>query len=594
MALISLESVSKTFGDRELLQRVSMVVREGERIGLVGANGAGKTTLLKILAGIEEFEEGACKPRKDLRLGYLPQTPPMQNDQRARDVAREGLTGADESTEFVVEAMLDRVGITEPDKLCGNMSGGEQRRVAVARALLGDPELLLLDEPTNHLDAFVTDWLEQFLLSAGVPLVMVTHDRYFLDRVATRILELEQGSLFKYPGGYAEFLRLRGDRLDSARKSERTRRNLLRRESEWMRRGPQGRGTKAKARQGAFDVLATGRRDIPEPDLELVLPSGPHLGTKVIKTHRLKRSPVFECLDLEFIRGECVGIVGPNGAGKTTLLELIAGRLEPQAGRVEMGETVRLAYLDQQRRQLDPKRTVAQEIADEATTVRIGERTVRVESFLKTFLFSPTMFRTEVAKLSGGERNRVLLGKLLVQAGNVLLLDEPTNDLDLMTLRALEEALLGFPGTVLVVSHDRFFLDRVADRILYLDGSGRVRDHAGGITSLLAELRALRRPKRDAPKPGGTPVKNAKHTAKSKGPRRLSYNEKRELEALPDQIAGVEAELSQIDSDLAKPQVYTGDGAEVARLTARRAELTTSLATMYERWEALESIHSGS
>ena len=567
-----------------------MVVREGERVGLVGPNGAGKTTLLRILAGLEDIDDGVRKPRKDLRLGYLPQTPPMRAQQTAREVAREGL-GADAddpALEHRVEAMLDRVGVPDAGKRCGEMSGGEQRRVAVARALLGEPDLLLLDEPTNHLDAFVTDWLEKFLLGAGVPLVMVTHDRYFLDRVATRILELEGGDLVKYPGGYDEFLRLRSQRHDAARKAERTRQNLLRRESEWMRRGPQGRGTKAKARQKAFGDLSGSRRDIPEPDLELVLPSGPHLGTKVLKTHKLTRAPIFRDLDLEFTRGECVGVVGPNGAGKTTLLELLAGNLEPDSGRVETGETVRFAYLDQRRKKLNPERTVAQEIADEATTVRIGERTVRVESFLKTFLFSPTMFRTEVSKLSGGERNRVLLGKLLVQAGNVLLLDEPTNDLDLMTLRALEEALLGFPGTVIVVSHDRFFLDRVADRVLYLDGSGAVREHPGGATSLLDELRAQRRPKRDettAPK-----KKSGKPAApRSSEKRRLSYNEQRELAALPDEIGAAEEELATIDADLAKPEVYS-DGDRVATLTARRAELSETLTAKYARWEELEAV----
>ena len=579
MALVSLQGIEKGFGDGPLFRDVSMVIREGDRIGLVGPNGAGKSTLLKLIAGREEPDEGARTLRRGLHIAYLEQEPPLDGDVPVRTAIR----GASHAGEHEIESLAHALGL-DPDAPCMQLSGGERRRTALAHTLLDDPQLLLLDEPTNHLDAFVTAWLERRLLATKVPLVMVTHDRYFLDRIATRIIELDRGGLYKSDGGYGEFLRARAARVDAERKTESTRVNLLRREREWMRRGPQGRGTKAKARIRQYEALEDAAPALAPGDLDLLIPPGPHLGTKVIRLHEVcKEYCGLDKIDLEIGRGERVGIVGENGAGKTTLLRLCLGLLEPDAGRVEMGSTVKVAYVDQGRTELDANKSVIREIAGENVHVTIGERRVRIEGFLDRFLFPRAMHPVPVGDLSGGERNRVLLAKLLVEGGNVLALDEPTNDLDLQTLRALEEALLAFPGTVLVVSHDRWFLDRIATRILHVHEGG-VRDHPGDMSSLLDSLEAERRP---AAEPKAKRGRN-KPTAK-----KPSYREKKELEALPDRIATAEEELVRLDAALGDPDFYTKPEAHVREVTARRKELADAVERLYRRWEELDSASSG-
>ena len=570
MALVSLRGVSKAYGGRELFAGLSLSVLEGDRIGLVGANGAGKTTLLRILAGAEEADGGERIAPRDLRIAYLPQEPALDDDATVLDAVRGG------AAVHEAEAMVSRVGLANPGARCGTLSGGERRRVALAAVLLRDPGLLLLDEPTNHLDAFVTQWLEDLLLSIRVPLVMVTHDRYFLDRVASRIVELDRGALYLSEGGYDAFLERRIARLAAERRAESSRLNVLRREREWIRRGPKAQRTKDKARIKRFEELSAGGTAAVPEDLELHIPPGPHLGTKVFRLHGVTREPLFKDVDLEIGRGERVGIVGPNGAGKTTLLKIILGLLAPDRGRVETGETVAAAYVDQTREDLDPEKSVLREIAGEHGTVEIGGRTVRVETLLGRFLFDTAQFQTPVKKLSGGERNRVLLAKLLVQDGNVLVLDEPTNDLDLPTLRALEEALVAFRGTVLVVTHDRWFLDRVATRVLYLDGGGGVREWPGDMTGLLERLKEERAPRERKEK-----------TERPKAePRKLGYREQRELEGLPDRIAERQDEVARLDRQLADPATYARP--DVAEIVEKRAAAAAELERLYARWEELE------
>jgi len=570
MALVSLRNIRKAFGGRELFHDLSLSVRKDERIGLVGANGAGKTTLLRILAGAEQPDAGERIASRDLRIAYLAQEPELADALSLRDAVRGTAPG------HAAEAMLSRVGLPDPEARCGTLSGGERRRAAVARVLLQDPDLLLLDEPTNHLDAFVTQWLEDLLLGLRTPLVMVTHDRYFLDRVTSRILELDRGELFGSEGGYAAFLDRRVARLTAERRGEASRLNVLRRESAWMRRGPKARATKAKARIRQFEDLSAAGPAPVRGDLELTIPPGPYLGKKVFRLVGVTREPLFRDLDLQIGPRERIGIVGPNGAGKTTLLRVILGLLAPERGRVETGATVVPAYVDQTRADLDPEKSVLKEIAGEHGTVQIGPRTVRVESLLGSFLFEPAQFQTPVAKLSGGERNRVLLAKLLVKGGNVLVLDEPTNDLDLMTLSVLEEALIAFPGTVLVVTHDRYFLDRVATRVIHLDGQGGVREWPGDMSSLLEQLKSERAPR---------PKKEKPVRARPEGPRKLGYQEQRELDGLPDRIAGLEEQLAELDRRLADPAVYARP--DVGEVVARRNELADAVAKLYARWEQL-------
>ena len=630
MSLITLEDCWKSYGERALLRGVSLAIGEGERVGLLGLNGSGKSTLLRILAGAEEPESGSRVLRRGLTLGYLEQDPVLEPGQTARAAVREGLAARDRvlaelervhhelaeagaeaqrrllgrqagleeelerlgghDVEHRVEATLQSLGVTAFDSPCGRLSGGERRRVALARTLLARPELLLLDEPTNHLDALVTDWLEDWFLETRTPLLLVTHDRYFLDRVVDRIVELDRGELVSYAGGYGEYLEVRAARLESERRTEGARQNLLRRETLWMRRGPPARTTKAKARIRRYRELAGGARDEPPAELELVIPPGPRLGSRVLALRGVTKAfggrPVVPPLDLELEAGTRLGIVGPNGAGKTTLLKILLGELEPDAGTRRVGETVRFASIDQARSELDPDATVAEAVAGPSGVVRAGERTVRVEAFLDRLGFSAAAQRSRVAQLSGGEQNRVLLGRLLCAGGNVLVLDEPTNDLDLATLRALEEALLAFPGTVVVVSHDRWFLDRVAERVLLLDGRGGARLHHGDVSGLLAEL--AREPRPASPARGDARrTKAPAAPEKPAGPRRLAPWERRELDTLEAEIPAVEASLAELDERLSDPELYAGPRGAVEELTARRAELEADLARLYARWEGL-------
>jgi len=624
--LVTLRGIEKAFGGRELLRGVDLIVNERERIGLVGPNGSGKSTLLKIITGAVEADAGERALKRDARIGYLEQEPVLDASLTIREEIRKGLgdrerlllaldevhaaleAGGDaqkllhrqseldvalercggHDIEHKVKALCDSLGLPDPEAPCGPLSGGERRRVALAQLLLGEPDLLMLDEPTNHLDAIVTEWLEDTLLASRTSLIMVTHDRYFLDRIVDRIVEIDRGELFGYEGGYGSYLFHRAARLESERSSEETRRNLLRRETEWMRRGPPGRSTKAKARIARFHQLVDSKRETVPEAMVFSIPAGPALGKKVVRAMAATKSfgdrAVLPALDLDIERGERVGIVGPNGAGKTTLLRLMLGELEPDSGRVEIGTTVKFAQIDQRRSDLNPLRSVVREVGEGNTWVMVNDRQIRIEPFLDGFMFPRELFDTPIERLSGGEKNRVLLAKLLLKGGNVLVLDEPTNDLDLMTLRVLEEALIAFAGTVIVVSHDRWFLDRVATRIVYLDANGGIRLHPGSVSSLIERMkeeRASAKPRRE---------KRGDSRAVRKKARKITWKEQQELAALPDRIHDSEAELETIDAELADPGFYARPEAHVKERTARRKELADTMAKLYARWEELESI----
>ncbi|MBK8097002.1 MAG: ABC-F family ATP-binding cassette domain-containing protein [Planctomycetes bacterium] len=633
MALLTLEDIHYTVGDRYLLQGVSIVINEGDRLGLVGPNGAGKSTLLRILAGDLQPDRGQRTVRRDLAFAYLPQEPALDPDATIHQVVHGGLPGralvlheietlhgelaaADlpaerlerllrrqerleqrlaelggHDVEHKVAAVLDHLGLPDPQARCGNLSGGERRRTALARILVGAPELVLLDEPTNHLDAQVTQWLEDFLREQDTPLILVTHDRYFLDRLVDRVVEIEHGKLHEYEGGYRGFVVQRAERLEREHKTERSRLNLLRRETEWMKRGPPARTTKAKARIGRFDAIVAAAPPASSRDLAFAIPEGPRLGDRVLRLSgigkRFGARTVLQGLDLEIGSGERVGIIGPNGAGKTTLLKICQGLLAPDTGEVSLGSTVVFASIDQQRSDLDPDKTVLQEVAAGNDWIAVGDRTLRIETFLEQFLFPGERKHARIGTLSGGERNRVLLAKLLSRGGNVLVLDEPTNDLDLMSLRALEEALLAFSGSVLVVSHDRWFLDRIASRIVWFDGQGQARVHEGDLSLLLDRLANAAAA---APTPAAARPAKAAEPAAPKA-RKLSTREQQELAALPDQIAAAERELTEVDQALADPAIY-GPGARdrCDRLTRRRAALPDEITGLYARWEELEAI----
>ncbi len=589
MALLVLDDIHKAYPEQELLRGVSLVIEADTRIGIVGRNGTGKSTLMRIFAGVEEPDSGQRTLKSGLRVGHLIQEAPEYAG-RVRDAVR----GDGHAPDHRVEEFVSRVGLPDPDVLVSTLSGGERRRVSLARVLVEAPDLLLLDEPTNHLDAFVIDWLEDHLLKSRLPVVMVTHDRYFLDRVVDRVIEIDRGALHSYDGGYAGYLRGKAARAETDRKGEVARQGLLRRETDWMRRGPPARSTKAKARIARYHHLLDDAPEAPPGELAFAIPPGPRLGTRVVRARdlalRVADRTLVEGLDLDVGQGERLGIVGPNGAGKTTLLRAITGQRPPDAGTVDVGETVRLAAIDQQRADLDPKKTVVEEIGAAGDHVKIGERSVRLESFLDGFLFPGDRKHTRVERLSGGERNRVLLAKLLLKGGNVLVLDEPTNDLDLPTLRALEEALIAFEGSVVVVSHDRWFLDRVATEILHLDGLGRATRYGGGVSDLLERLSAERRESETA----SARSERARRTTKKPEPRarsrRLSTWETRELEALPAQIETADARLEGLSAQLADPALYKGPAAERERVQAEHGVAAAENERLYARWEELEAL----
>ncbi|MBL8753966.1 MAG: ATP-binding cassette domain-containing protein [Planctomycetes bacterium] len=641
MALLTLKDVHVTIGDRHLLQGVSLVVGEGERIGLLGANGCGKSTMLRILAGELMADAGDRTVRRELRLGYLPQEPILPADATVHDVVVRGIAGRDEvlraldavhtqlgqdqpperlerllrdqerleakleqlgghDVDHRADAILQALGMARVDAKCGALSGGEKRRTALARLLLSGPELLLLDEPTNHLDAQVTDWLESFLLDAEVPLVLVTHDRYFLDRLCTRIVEFDRGRLFEYDGGYRSYLVQRADRLEAESAQESARLNTLRRETEWVKRGPPARTTKAKARIDRHAALVAAAPPPQASELEFRIPDGPRLGDFVLRLRGLGKKygdrTILKPFDLDLGPGQRLGIVGKNGVGKTTLLKLCLGQLQPDQGSVAIGPTVKYAGIDQVRSDLAPDKTVLEEVAGGNDYVVVGGRAQRVETFLEQFLFPGAMKFARIGALSGGERNRVLLAKLLCAGGNVLVLDEPTNDLDLASLRALEDALLAFPGASIVVSHDRWFLDRIATRIVHLDGSGDVRVHEGDLTLLLERLAAEAAAAAAAKAKAEAAAKQKAQAAAAAAAggmkqKKLSTREQQELAELPAKIETAERELAAVDQGLLDPAVYTAAGrTRFDELTKQRQVLPPKIAQLYARWEELEAI----
>jgi ATP-binding cassette subfamily F protein uup len=638
MALLTVTDVRLAYEDRVLLDGVSLAIAEGERIGFLGPNGSGKSSLLAILAGTRAPDSGERIVRRDLRIGYLEQDPFLDPALAVRDAVRRGFEGREavlqaldrlhaalaepgispdriegllarqseldhelnrlggHDVEHRVESMVRGLGLRDPDAPCGTLSGGDQRRVAIARLLLSEPSLLLLDEPTNHLDAVVTDWLEDWLLESEIPLLMVTHDRYFLDRVAHRIVELDRGRLFSYAGNYSDYLVARAEREDVERHAGQVRRNALRRETAWIRRGPPAQRRKSKARLAQYSSLVASGPEPASRELEFEIPPGPRLGTRVIRLRGATKSfggrVIVPPLDLEIGAGECIGVAGPNGAGKSTFLALCTGALLPDAGAVLTGETVKIATIDQRRSELDPAKTVLEEVAGKSNHVTLGDRTMRVETFLEKFLFPGERKHQKIAELSGGEKNRILLAKLLSKGGNVIVLDEPTNDLDVTTLRVLEDAVSSFEGTVIVVSHDRWFLDRVAGRIVFFEGEGVVRVHEGSLSLLLdrlaAERAAAEAARRDRPR-----AREKKPDRGEPAPRRLTYAEKKELAGLPDRITAAEHALEAIDRRLADPETYAGPRSALDGLASERRAADEAVKALYRRWEELDAIASG-
>ena len=625
MTKLVAKGIEKAFGDRWILRGADLKISPGERVGLVGANGSGKSTLLRILGGSMESDHGEVMTQG--RMGLLDQEPRLEaptvaevmakviawhedllNDYQAALEAgdmdqaarlQDELDRVGWSLDHQVDAILDKLDAPPADARIETLSGGERRRVALARALLGGPDLLLLDEPTNHLDAEAVEWLESYLAGHKGGVLLVTHDRYLLEAVATRIVEVEDGQCVSYDGSYADYLLSRAERRASLQKSEDTRLDLIEREAAWASRSPAARTTKQTARLKRLEDLQSKRPAITkEKSFSLDLRCGLKKGITVLELHGVSKSfpdkTLFQDLTLTLTPGERLGILGPNGAGKSTLLKVMLGTMAPDKGELIRGPRVRSALLDQHRTGLNPKDTVFDAAGEGSSHVRLGDRDVHVASFLGRFLFPREMMEQKVSALSGGERARLLLARLLLQGANLLALDEPTNDLDLMTLRVLEEALMSYDGVAIIVTHDRALIDRVCTRVLAFDDEGGVMEFASRMQYLkaLAARRASASlaAKKAATAKQSTSSSSAAQAAPKAPSRKLSWKEKQELKELPERIEVLEAEKLALEATLADPETYRSRADEVNAIGAQIKALGGTIEETYARWDALEAL----
>ncbi|MFZ0792057.1 MAG: ATP-binding cassette domain-containing protein [Chromatiaceae bacterium] len=632
MTLLSLESVALSYGLPPLLEDVSFAIERGERICLIGRNGAGKSTLLRIISGEIQADSGAVRAGQGIRIARLAQEIPHHADASVFDLVAEGLGGlgglvseyfrlshglSDRSgaadlerlarvqqqledgggweIEQRTERVISRLGL-DAEAPFNALSGGLQRRVMLAQAMVRDPDLLLLDEPTNHLDIDSIDWLEGFLKEFPGALLFITHDRRFLQRLATRILELDRGRVTDWPGDYANYQRRREERRHAETQANAQFDRKLAEEEVWIRQGIKARRTRNEGRVRALKALREER-----------LARRLELGTARIKVSESERSgklvaeadsvsfgwgakPVIRDFSTLILRGDKVGIIGPNGVGKSTLLKLLLGGLEPQSGSIRRGTNLQVAYFDQLRAQLDPEKTVQDNVGEGSDQVTVDGSSRHILSYLRDFLFTPERARQPVKALSGGERNRLLLAKLFTRPANLLVLDEPTNDLDTETLELLEELLVQFSGTLLLVSHDRALLDNVVTSTLVFEGDGLVRDYVGGYEDWLRQRPAT--PSPAAKTPAGAPAASPKTVSEERrrAAAKLGFKETRELAELPARIEALEQEQEALHGRLSDPAIYQGDGAAVVEARARLAQLESDLAAAYDRWESLEGL----
>ena len=628
MNILSLENVSKSFGFKPLLAGATFGLDAADKVGLIGPNGAGKTTLLRIVAGEEQPDEGRVVLAREITVGYLSQNPTFAPDETVLDavfpatseamrllhdyerataeVAAGG--GSDErllarvaeltdrigdsggwDLEVNARIVLTRLGLGDTRARMGGLSGGERKRVALARALVARPDLLILDEPTNHLDAETVEWLEGYLDEYAGALLVVTHDRYFLDRVTRRILEVDRGAVRGYDGNYAYYLERRAELENARERADRRRATDLRRELAWLQRGARARTTKEKARvERVAELQAAPREAETRREVEISVAAS-RLGNKILEIEDVSKSydgrTLFEGFTYTMKRRDRIGVLGPNGSGKTTLLDVIAGRTAPDRGRVARGETVVVGYYDQEMRDVDPTQRAIDYVSEAGGRVETAAGdTITAGAMLERFLVPPERQYSPVETFSGGERRRLFLVRILMAAPNVLLLDEPTNDLDVETLVRLEEYLDSFPGCVVVVSHDRYFLDRTVEHVFHFEGDGRVRGYAGGYTAFrearereaaeAAEVERGRRPKPAAPA-ASAPVE---------GPRKLSFKERTELESLESRIGAAEARKAEIEAEIARGG---SDHVALLALTRELEALEAALARDVDRWGEL-------
>lgn len=608
MNILNIEHIHKIFGDKVIFDDVSCGIQEGDKIGIIGINGTGKSTLLKMLADVEEPDAGQIVRQNGLRIAYMPQNPEFPEGATVTSFALDG----NSETDWQVQSNLTKLGIMEYDARLDQLSGGQRRRVAMAKVLTGDFDVLLLDEPTNHLDEEMISWLEEYLKNYKGTVVMVTHDRYFLDKVSNRILEISHGKMYSYEANYSRFLELKAEREEMELATERKRQSILRIELEWAKRGCRARTTKQRARLERLEALKNGKA--PVQDSTVAMDSvETRMGKKTIELHHISKSydgqPLIQDFEYIVLRNQRLGIIGPNGCGKSTLIKMIAGLEKPDSGNIEIGETIKIGYLAQEETEMDSNQRVIDYIKDIGEYVQTKEGRITASQMLERFLFTPDMQYTPISKLSGGEKRRLYLLSVLMLGANVLILDEPSNNVDIPTLTILEDYINSFSGIVITVSHDRYFLDNVVDRIFEFDGQGHLQQYEGGYTDYLEAKQRRGADKADSGRDTAKGGKNAGGGQKSAGgsggeseagkksakdwkqnrPVKLkfTYKEQKEYETIDDDIAALEEKIARLDADMLANATNSG---KLNDLMKEKTRAEAELEEKMDRWVYLNDL----
>ena len=576
---LQIDGLVKSYGDLVLMDGFSMSVSEGEKVGIIARNGMGKSTLLEIIAGREDYNAGKITFRRDIRMSYLEQSPVWPKGTKVMDAC------SGRQDEIAAREMLTRLGISNYEDVVDNMSGGQLKRVAIAGALLSKPELLILDEPTNHLDVDVTEWLEDYLSASRLTLLLVTHDRYLLDRVCTRIVELEDRKAYSYTGNYSYYLEKRQERLDAERSQRESDENLYRKELDWMRRMPCARGGKARYRKESFHELEE-RLKFRRSELQVNLDvKASYIGNKIFEMHSVSKSfgdkVILKDFEYIFARYEKLGIVGDNGVGKSTFLKLLTGHIQPDSGVIERGSTLRIGYYSQQGMEFNPSEKVIDAVTAIADHVELDDgRRMSASQFLQKFLFTPKTQYNYISKLSGGERRRLYLCTILMQSPNFLILDEPTNDLDIATLQVLEEYIAGFKGCVIAVSHDRCFMDHIASHLFVFEGDGRISDFPSSYSDWIEWKQLKTTSEKSEPEERQTHVRS-RNSERANADRKLTFKEKREMEQIEAEMQQLESEKTGLEAEL---NSGTLDYAALAEKSARVGAIIARIDEITFRW----------
>lgn len=601
MILLSAEKVYKGYSERQLLDGCSLAIGDGEKIGLIGINGTGKSTLLKVMAGIDPPDSGIVTRAGGVRVAYLPQNPLFDGETTVLQQVMKGVAIDEErakdakviqqADEYQCKSILNQLGLGDYDQKIAQLSGGQKRRVALACALAAEAEVLILDEPTNHIDSEMVDWLEGYLKRFQGALLMVTHDRYFLERVVNRIVELDHGKLYSYPANYSQYLELKAQREEMALATERKRQSLYRKELAWIQRGARARSTKAQFRVDRFEQLKNSEYVPDQSKLEVSALSS-RLGRKIIEIDNISKAFDGKQLVRDFsynlLRGDRIGIIGPNGYGKTTLVRMICGLLEPDSGTIVRGDTVKIGYFSQESfigEEFDPSVKAVDYIRSISQEIQTPEGTLSASQMMEKFLFPSELQYTEIGRLSGGERRRLYLLRVLMEAPNVLVLDEPTNDLDIETLAVLEDYLESFPGVVIAVSHDRYFLDKLMNHVFVLAGNGEVRHYIGGYADYRADVVEQERIKKQSTASVSNGEKRDGRNQREK--LKFSFKEQREYEQIDQVIAELEEKIEETEQQI---RSNSSDYTALQQLTQEKEELEEQLAQKMERWVYLNDL----